>query len=463
MEKIAGIILAAGKGLRMRSALPKALHTVLGLPIAEYVGRSMKQSGIERPVLVVGHGAEQVKETLGHSYDYALQTEQLGTGDALKAGLSKVSNEVSSILVAPGDAPLVTSEVFQQMIETQISQGASCVLAVCVLDHPHGYGRIVRDSSGIVTDVIEERDATDEQKKIREVCTSFYCFSLEALQKYLPTLTNQNAQGEYYLTDIVSVMSQNGEQVVCIEFDPTVLQGVNDRAQLAEVTDAIRRRILLGHCQRGVSITDFNTVWIGPDVEIGEESTISAMCFLEGTTKVGHGCQIGAFCKISDTSIGDESVVLMSHISGAQLGHRVRIGPFANVRPGTIVSDDVRIGNFVEVKNSTIATDASVSHLSYIGDASIGERTNIGAGTITCNYDGYTKHPTVVGNDAFIGSNSTLVAPVVIGDGAITAAGSAITNDVPSDALGVGRSRQINKEGWAKKWREKKLKKEKQN
>jgi bifunctional UDP-N-acetylglucosamine pyrophosphorylase/glucosamine-1-phosphate N-acetyltransferase len=447
----------------MHSALPKALHTILGLPLAEYVGRGMRQSGVDRPIVVVGHGADQVRETLGQDYDYAIQSQQLGTGDALKAGLSKVPVGTTSVLVAPGDAPLVIPEVFEKMIEAQHSYNAGCVMATCVLDNPYGYGRIIRDSSGKVKGIVEERDATEEQKKIREVCTSFYCFSLYAIEKHLPKLTNDNIQGEYYLTDIVSIMSQNNEKVICIEFEASLLQGVNDRVQLAEAMDALRKRILIEHCRRGVSIMDFNTVWIGPDVEIGEESTISAMCILEGDTKVGRSCQIGAFCKISDTTIGDESAVLMSHISGANIGRRVRIGPFANVRPGTFVSEDVRIGNFVEVKNSTIAAAASVSHLSYIGDASIGERTNIGAGTITCNYDGYTKHPTVIGSDAFIGSNSTLVAPLEIGDGAITAAGSTITNDVPPDALGVGRNRQINKEGWAKRWREKKSKKSSQD
>jgi bifunctional UDP-N-acetylglucosamine pyrophosphorylase/glucosamine-1-phosphate N-acetyltransferase len=460
--KVAGIVLAAGKGTRMKSALPKCLHSVCGLPMGEYVGRAMVDAGAKQPIFVIGHGGDLLRAELGAKYEYVYQKEQLGTGHAAKQALAKVEEFDGAVLVGPGDAPLITGEAMVALVEAYVRCGADCVIATCVLPDPAGYGRIVRDKTGEPAAIVEELDASDEQRRINEVATSFYCFDAKALRSLLPKLKNDNSKKEYYLTDLVAMIAKAKGKVVTCEFgDAAILKGVNDRWQLAEASEAMRKRILRRHALNGVTLADPNTIHIGAEVEIAPETRIDAMTVIEGKTRIGSGCHIGPFCRVFDAEIADECTVIMSHLNSVRIGSQSRVGPYANLRPGTVLAERVKVGNFVEIKNADIAESASLSHLTYVGDASVGARANIGAGTITCNYDGFNKHRTVIGEDAFIGSNSTLVAPLEIGDRAVTAAGSAITKDIPADSLGIGRSRQENKEGWAKIWRKKNSSKKK--
>jgi bifunctional UDP-N-acetylglucosamine pyrophosphorylase/glucosamine-1-phosphate N-acetyltransferase len=454
--RIAGLILAAGKGTRMKSDLPKALHPLCGLPLGEHVGRAMRAAGVERPVFVVGHGGDLLRSALGDAYSYALQEHQLGTGHAALSAMPLLT-DAEAVLIAPGDAPLITAEALAALQQRRLETSADCVVATCILSDPTGYGRIIRNGTGEPVAVVEELDATQEQRQIKEVCTSFYCFDAAALRQHLPALQSNNQKGEFYLTDLIAAISSSGGRVSTYESsDPELLQGINDRWQLALASETMRTRILKRHALNGVSFVDPATTYVDAEVTIAAETRIGVMTTLEGNTQIGSNCDIGPFCRVSDTIIGEGSTVFLSHLNGARIGRDARVGPFANLRPSTVLGDGVKIGNYVEVKNAEIGEDASISHLSYIGDASVGARSNIGAGTITCNYDGVDKHRTEIGADAFVGSNSTLIAPVTIGDGAMTAAGSTISEDVPPDALAVGRSRQVNKEGWMQRWRKRK-------
>ncbi len=440
----------------MRSSLPKVLHRLWGLPMVEYVARAMKEAKVERVIVVVGHGGDQVKEALGSGYEYVEQCEPLGTGDACRCALPLLEGYGGYVLIAPADTPLVTAEVFERLLHKAERTGADCVLGVCELEDPTGYGRVVREG-GIPVRVVEERDATDSEKSIREVFTSLYCIKGECLQEILPVLKNENAQREYYLTDLIHEASRRGRRVEAEVFeDSTLVLGVNDRWQLAQAGEALRERIVRRLCESGVSVIDVRSVYVDYDVRVEAETCLYPMVVLEGETVVGAECVIGPGTLIRDSQIGDRSHVVMSQVLGARVGEDCRVGPFANVRPGTRLGNRVRVGNYVELKNSEIGDDVHISHLAYVGDATVGRGTNVGAGTITCNFDGFAKHRTEIGEEAFIGSNVTLVAPIRIGDRAIVAAGSTVNRDVPSDALAIGRERQINKEEWAKEWRRRK-------
>ncbi|MBA3726826.1 MAG: bifunctional UDP-N-acetylglucosamine diphosphorylase/glucosamine-1-phosphate N-acetyltransferase GlmU, partial [Armatimonadetes bacterium] len=425
-----------------------------GLPMGEHVGRAMFAAGAWRPIFVIGHGGDLVRDAFGDKYEYVVQGEPHGTGDACKMALPAIENFEGVVLVGSGDAPLVTGDSMRALVAEFETSGADCVVATCILDDPLGYGRMVRDDKGEVTAIVEEVDASEEQRKVKEINAAFYCFSSKALTELLPKLKNDNQKREYYLTDLVSIISSRGGTVATHVYgDADMLRGVNDRWQLAEAGRLMQQRILKSHALAGVTLEDPVTTYIGADVTIEPDAEIAGMTAIEGATRIGARCKIGSFCRIADSDIGADSVILMSHVNRASVGNGTRVGPYANLRPGTVLGPQVKVGNFVEVKNSEIGEGASMSHLTYVGDSRVGPRANIGAGTITCNYDGFAKHETIIGEDAFVGSNSTLVAPVEIGPGAITAAGSVITQNVPADSLGVGRSRQENKEGWAKVWR----------
>lgn len=440
----------------MKSELPKCLHEVCGLPMVEHVVRALKRVGVERPVVVVGHGAEKVREALGDTCDYATQTEQLGTGHAVMSAVDLLGSHDGPLLVCAGDTPLLTPETLAVLVESQRSTGSAASMATFELDDPFGYGRVVRDGESVVA-IVEEKDCSDEEAAIDEVNAAVYCFDAQSLFKALPNLQNKNAQGEYYLTDIVATFVSEGLLVDAVRFDDeSEFLGVNDRWQLSEASWLMRLSILGGLAMSGVTILDPASTHIGADVEVGQDCTILPGCVIEGKTTIGAGSQIGPNCWIKDSRIGERCRVFMSHMERAEMGAGSRCGPFSNLRPGARLGEEVKIGNFVEVKNSDLAKKVSVSHLTYIGDASVGADSNIGAGTITCNYDGFTKSRTEIGKGSFVGSNSTLVAPVRIGDGAFVAAGSVVTKDVPDDALAVGRTRQENKEAWAKHWRKRK-------
>jgi bifunctional UDP-N-acetylglucosamine pyrophosphorylase/glucosamine-1-phosphate N-acetyltransferase len=455
---VAGIILAAGKGTRMKSELPKCAHAVCGMPMVELVARAMKTAGVERPIIVVGHGGETLQRLLGDQYDYVWQHEQLGTGHAALIALEALTGWDGPVLISAGDTPLVDQSVFATLLAQHASSCATATAATTVLDDPTGYGRIVRGENGQVVRNVEHKDASAEERGIREVNAGIYCIEASALRAHLPNFKKSNAQGEFYLTDILEAVSQAGGGVEGVMFtDHAILTGVNDRWQLATAEKELRTRILKRHAQNGVTLRDIDSIIVGPDVVIGVDTILEPGTLLMGSTRIGKGCRIGPYTRLDDTSVGDGTTITFSHAEQAEVGSKVWIGPYAHLRPKTRLADGVKIGNFVETKNVAMAYGAKANHLSYIGDAVIGQGANIGAGTITCNYDGFDKHCTEIGANAFVGSNSTLVAPVKIGDGAMTAAGSVITKEVPADAGAFGRARQETKPEWAAQWRSIKL------
>lgn len=454
-ERVAGIVLAAGKGTRMKSENPKALTPLLGLPLTAHVLHALRGAGIDPIIVVVGHGAEQVKAALGDGYLYALQTEQLGTGHATMQAMPLIPEGITRVVVAAGDAPLVTPEAIRALVERHHCTGAQATIATALLDDPTGYGRIIRDGQGRILGIVEERDALPEQKAIREVCTSFYCFETCVLREALPRLNNLNAQGEYYLTDVIGIITQGGGKVEAwLSPDPTLLMGVNNRWELAQAANALRERILKRLCLDGVTIIDPTTTYIDATVQVGHDTVIEPNTYLRGNTVIGAGCVLGPDLYIEDTQVGDRCRLFRSHIIGTTIESDVSVGPFAHLRPGTILKRGARIGDFVEIKNTEVGEETKVLHLTYLGDATVGKRANIGAGTITCNFDGVRKHRTVIGNEVFVGSHATLIAPLTIGDGAYIAAASPITDDVPPDALAIARCYQTIKEGWARRRRE---------
>jgi len=459
MPKMVGIILAAGKGTRMKSKLPKALHPICGKPMTRYVVDACIESGIGNCVVVIGHGADQVRTGLGEDVLYAIQEEQLGTGDACKQGLGPVDDTIDSVLVTPGDTPLITSDILSALSNAHNTQGNSATVLTAVLDDAGSYGRIVRNADDSVESIVEAKDASDEQKKIREINTGIYCFKLDELKKYLGNLTPANAQKEYYLTDVIGMMVADGLKVgAVVSPDPEIILGVNNRVDLASLTTIIRRRILNRLMLDGVTIVDPSSTYVDWDVQAGADTIIYPGSVLEKGTKIGEDCIVGPYTRLINVEIGNGVTVSYSTATDSSIGDESRVGPFANIRANCKLGRKVKMGDFVETKNTVLEDRVSMGHLAYVGDAVIGEHTNIGAGVITCNYDGFDKHRTIVGKEVFLGSDVTLVAPINIADESFIAAGSTITDDVPENALAIARSKQIVKEGWAKTFREKKKK-----
>ncbi len=454
-QTIAGLILAAGKGTRMKSAMPKCLHAVCGTPMADLVGRALDEAGVYQPILVIGHEGEQLQAALGEKYRYVWQREQLGTGHAVLMAQELLQNHEGPVLVAAGDTPLLSAEVVAELLAYHRAANANCTLATAIVDDPHGYGRIVR-KDGAFSHIVEQREATAEEQEIKEVNAALYVFEAADLFRILPTLGKANKQGEYYLTDVLEKLVGEGKYVEAKIFrDASILKGVNDRWQLAEADRELRLRTLKRHAMNGVTLIDPESIYIGLDVSIGPDTVIEPQTYISGDTAIGANCHIGPSTRIKSSEIGDGCYIYFSQIDQAVLHNGVKVGPFSHLRPGTILHKAVKIGNFVEVKKSTLGEGTAVNHLSYIGDATVGVRTNIGAGTITCNYDGFRKHQTTIGDGVFVGSNSTLVAPVTLSNGAIIAAGSVITKDVPENSGAFGRARQETREGWAQQWRQK--------
>jgi len=448
------LILAAGEGTRMKSDTPKVAHTVLGVPMVRLVVEAARAAGCERVVAVTGHGADAV-EALIEDVTCVRQDEQLGTGHAVMCAREALAGVDGSLVVLSGDTPLMTAETIAGLVATRESSGSAVTVLTTHLVDPHGYGRIVRDRDGEVERIVEEKDCTPEERRIDEVNTGTYCFDAGVLFAHLDRLSTQNAQGEYYLTDMIAVFKREGLMVSAMSTeDPLETLGVNSRVQLAEAARVLQGRINHRHMLAGVTMTDPSLVWIGPDVELGRDVEILPMSFLMGTTRVGDRSLIGPNTRITDSEIAPDAVVDSSVVVSASVGPGATVGPVAYLRPGTVLEARAKAGTSVEIKNSVVGEGSKVPHLSYIGDTSIGKGVNVGAGSITCNYDGKRKHATVIGDGAFIGSDTMLVAPVEIGAGAITAAGSAITKDVPADALAVERSEQRTVEGWAQRKRE---------
>lgn len=436
--KIAAVILAAGQGTRMKSHLPKVLHPILGKPMAWYSLMAARQVTGSPPLMVIGHAADQVRQALGDSAHYVLQEQQLGTGHAVLQAAPALRGKTDLVLVTYADMPLLTGETLERMVSTQVAQGGAFTMLTVQLDDPHGFGRVVRSLAGNVLAIIEEAQATPEQRLIQELNVGAYCFEAEWLWQALPRIPI-SPKGEYYLTDLVAIAVADGKQVQALTMpDAREMIGINTRVHLAEATGLMRQRINRRWMQEGVTMIDPETVYIDPEVSIGMDTVLWPGTMLQGTTQIGEACVIGPNAIIQDTLIGNRCTVLASVLEHAVLEDDVEIGPFGHLRKGAHLAQGVHMGNFGEVKNSYLGPGTKMGHFSYLGDATIGEDVNIGAGTITCNYDGQHKHPTQIGAGAFIGSDTMLVAPVTIGEGAKTGAGAVVTKDVAPKTLVVG-------------------------
>ncbi len=449
------VILAAGKGTRLKSGIAKVLHRAGGSTLVEHVVRGCRPLGARKICVVVGHQAEDVTARVAPlGADTVLQQPQRGTGHALLVARRALGN-AKVALVLPGDAPLVRTETLRALLATHRAGNAAATILTAVLENPSGYGRIVRRSATSVAAIVEESQLTGEQREINEVNSSIYCFKLERLWLALAQVKPNNAHRELYLTDAIAHLGVRGETVLAqVAADAQEVLGCNTRADLAEVDRVFRARKREALMSAGVTIQLPETVLIDPAVQAGEDTVIEPCVQLLGKTKIGARCTIRTGSVLQDTVLAD-GVVVEQHcvVSGSRLDAGVVVGPFARLRGGTHLKPGARIGNFVEVKKSTIGEGTKAMHLTYLGDAKIGAKANIGAGTITCNFDGFRKHPTTIGNRVFIGSDAALVAPVKVGDGAYVAAGSTITDNVPAAALGIARGRQVNKPGWAAKKR----------
>jgi len=452
---LAIVVLAAGKGTRLKSSLAKVLHRAGGRTLVEQIVRACEPLKARKTVVVVGHQAEQVAavvEPLGATT--VLQQPQNGTGHAMQVAKRDLGR-AKFALVLPGDAPLVRTETLKALVTAHRNGNAAATILSAVLADPAGYGRVVRKSETMVSAIVEESQLTDEQREINEINSAIYCFTLEKLWPALAQVKPNNKHRELYLTDAIAMLNAKGETVLAqVAPDSREVLGCNTRADLAEVDRIFRERKRAALMDDGVTIQLPETVLIDPEVSAGEDTVIEPGVQLLGKTKIGARCIIRTGSVLTDAILGDE-VTVEPHcvVAQSRLDDRVIIGPFARLRPDNHVKAGARIGNFVELKKSTIGEGTKAMHLSYLGDAKIGTKSNIGAGTITCNYDGFHKYPTSIGNKVFIGSDTTLVAPVRVGDGAYVGAGSTITENVPADGLGIARGRQVNKPGWASKKR----------
>lgn len=457
MKNRYAIVLAAGQGTRMKSKLYKVLHPVLGQPMIRYVMDGLKPSAVEELVTVVGHGAEAVMAEIGEASQFVIQKEQLGTAHAVLEAESLLRDKQGTTMVVCGDTPLITSETFAQLFEYHESvQSKATILTTKVAD-PTGYGRVLRSDDEDVTRIVEHKDATAEEKLVNEINTGTYCFDNEALFKALDKVDNDNAQGEYYLPDVIEILKAEGEKVTAFTTeDEDETMGVNDRVALANAEKVMRKRLNEYHLRNGVTMIDPDTTYIGPKVSMEPDVTIYPGTMILGETTIGTGNIIGANCEIENCTIGNDNVIRQSVVKNSKIGNKTNIGPFAHIRPETAIGDLARVGNFVEIKKSEIGEDTKVSHLSYIGDATLGKDVNIGCGTITVNYDGVNKHQTTIEDHAFVGCNTNLMAPVTIGEGSLVAAGSTISKDVEKDALAIARAKQSNKADYAKRILDKK-------
>lgn len=446
------IILAAGKGTRMKSNLYKVLHPVCGKPMVEHIMNRVTEIHPQEVVTIVGHGADRVQAQLGDRTVYALQAEQLGTGHAVLQAAEFLKGKQGTTLVISGDTPLLTSETLDRLFEYHEGKHASATILTAHADNPTGYGRIIRDRVGIVEKIVEQKDATLSEAQVQEINTGTYCFDNELLFDALSNLNTDNAQGEYYLTDIVEILKKAGKTVAAYQTeDFHESLGVNDRVALAEANRIMRQRINTKHMQNGVSFVDPTATYIDAEVIIGAETVIEPGVYLKGQTVIGENCVISGQTQIIDSQIEANVTITSSIIEESIVRSNVDIGPFAHLRPQAEIKEHAHIGNFVEVKNAVIGEGTKVGHLTYVGDATLGKEINVGCGVVFVNYDGKHKHHTTIGDHAFIGSAANLIAPVTLGDQAVVAAGSTITEDVPAKSMGIARARQVNKENFAEK------------
>ncbi|WP_079707614.1 bifunctional UDP-N-acetylglucosamine diphosphorylase/glucosamine-1-phosphate N-acetyltransferase GlmU [Paraliobacillus ryukyuensis] len=452
MQNKYAIVLAAGQGTRMKSKLYKVLHPVMGRPMVQHVLDNLQALDLSKTMTIVGHGAEKVKEQIDTTTQFILQEEQLGTAHAVKQAAPMLEQKTGVTLVICGDTPLITKQTIAALFDHHMESKAKATVLTTTISDPTGYGRIIRSESGHVERIVEHKDATADQLAVNEVNTGTYCFDNQLLFEALNRVSNDNAQGEYYLPDVLEILKQSGEKIAAYQTsDSEETIGVNDRVALAKAEKIMKHRINIQHMKNGVSIIDPDHTYIEPDVSIEADVLIEPGCAIKGKTTIGTGSHIGAHTEINNCQIGENTLIKQSVAADSIIGDRVTIGPFAHIRPQAAIGDEVKIGNFVEVKKARIEENSKVSHLSYIGDAEIGKNVNVGCGTITVNYDGKNKFLTKIEDDAFIGCNANLIAPVTIGKGALVAAGSTINKDVPADALSIARSKQENKEAYAKR------------
>ncbi|WP_026688694.1 bifunctional UDP-N-acetylglucosamine diphosphorylase/glucosamine-1-phosphate N-acetyltransferase GlmU [Alteribacter aurantiacus] len=452
MSKRFAVILAAGKGTRMKSDLYKVLHPVCGKAMVQHVVDQLKGCEVEKTIAVIGHGAELVKDRLGNDAEYVLQEEQLGTGHAVMQAESLLAGEKGTTVVLCGDTPLLTQDTINELLEYHETQGAKVTVLTAKAEDPTGYGRVLRDENEAVKRIVEHKDANTEERSVKEINTGTYCFDNEALFEALTHVNNDNVQGEYYLPDVIEILQKQGELIAAYQtphFEETM--GVNDRVALSEAEQFMQKRINKEHMKAGVGMIDPTSTYIQAGVEIGKDTLLYPGVVLEAGTVIGDQCVIGPHTEVKNSRIGNKTTVKQSVVHDSEVGSGVAIGPFAHIRPQSDISDDVRIGNFVEIKKTKMGQGSKASHLSYLGDAEIGDEVNVGCGSITVNYDGKNKHLTKIEDGAFIGCNSNLIAPVTVGEGAYVAAGSTITDDVPGEALAIARQRQTNKENYVKK------------
>ncbi len=446
------VILAAGMGTRMKSKMPKVLHTVCGKPLSKWVIDASKAAGADKVCAVVGHKAETVKEVLGDVCEFALQAEQKGTGHAVMQAIDVIKNSKGEVVILNGDTPLITAETINKAIEYHKNNGNQATVITAILDDATGYGRIVRDNDGSVLKIVEQKDASEEEKKINEVNSGMYVFDAQSLVYALDKITPNNAQGEYYLTDTLEILLSAGKKIGGYAIsDNDEIRGINDRVQLNEAEKIMQKRINEYHMRNGVTMRNPESVYIEDGVEIGNDTEICQNVTIKSGTKIGSDCVIGSGSMLDRAVIHDGVDVLSSVILESEVDEGTHVGPFAYIRPNCHVGKEVKVGDFVELKNSNIDDGTKISHLTYIGDSDVGKRVNFGCGTVTCNYDGKKKYRTTIGDDCFVGCNTNFVSPINVGDGVYIAAGSTITEDIPENSLSIARAKQVNKEGWKDK------------
>jgi bifunctional UDP-N-acetylglucosamine pyrophosphorylase/glucosamine-1-phosphate N-acetyltransferase len=448
---VQALVLAAGKGTRLKSARAKVLHSVHGVPLLEHVLRAVQGAGADPITVVVGHQADEVERTFaGRSLRFVRQDPPLGTGHAVQSAKEAFASAGGTLLVVNGDLPLLRAETLLALLAAHRAHRPAATLLTVSLPDPAAYGRVLRDATGGVRAIVEAKDASAEELAVREINAGIYAFEVAALLQVLGGLQPQNAQGEYYLTDVVGLLRTAGHTVGALGAgDASEALGVNTQRELADATARLRRRRVEALLDSGVSVEDPETTIVGVDVTVEADAVLRPHTILEGRTAVRAGAVVGPFVRLQDADVGPGAQILdHCFLRECVVEAEATVGPFAHIRPESRIGARAKVGNFVELKKTRLGVGSKVPHLSYVGDATVGTKVNIGAGTITCNYDGVNKHPTVVEDGAFIGSDTTLVAPVTVGEGAYVAAGSTVTNDVPAGALALGRSRQVNKPGW---------------
>ena len=455
MSAVASIILAAGQGKRMKSTLPKVLHPVAGIPMVSYSLELTGSLNLAKRIVVLGHQFERIKEAIlsvDRKVLFVHQKEQLGTAHAVQAAEPYLTDFSGIILIISADVPLLKASTIQKIITHHQRAANSGTLLTARVKHPEGYGRIIRNAAGEVIQIVEEGDTLPEQRKVNEINSGIYCFNSKELFQALAQVKKDNSQKEYYLTDVIRILLEKGSSIGSITVDdPVEITGINDQQTLSQVSQLIYERNALAHMEEGVIVISPGNTFLEQRVQIGPGTIIYPFTVITAGSQIGSGCQIGPYAHIVESKIGSQTRIFSSLVEKSRIGSNSDIGPFAHIRPESIICDEVKIGNFVEIKKTLVGEGTRVGHLTYLGDAVLGKQVNIGAGTITCNYDGVRKNRTTIEDGVFIGSNNALVAPVIIGKDSYTAAGSTITGNVPAQSLGIARAKQENITGWVSK------------